>query len=129
MQNRLYFGTIEGLSVVDPSEIKEDLSFPPVFLTGFQLYNREMYPGKGSPLEQSITCTKKLELNYNQNFISFDYAVLRYGASQKNACYVRLEGLDKDWMLVDNAPRVSYSNLRPGNYKLVIKSSNSVGEW
>ena len=32
MQNRLYFGTIEGLSVVDPSEIKEDLSFPPVFL-------------------------------------------------------------------------------------------------
>lgn len=129
MQNRLYFGTIEGLSVVDPSEIKEDLSFPPVFLTGFQLYNREMYPGKGSPLKQSITCTKKLELNYNQNFISFDYAVLRYGASQKNACYVRLEGLDKDWMLVDNAPRVSYSNLRPGNYKLVIKSSNSVGEW
>lgn len=40
-------------------------------------------------------------------------------------CYIKLEGLDKDWILVDNTPRISYSNLRPGNYKLRIKSSNS----
>lgn len=128
-QNRLYFGTIEGLSVVDPSEIKDDLTFPPVFLTNFQLHNKDVRPGVNSPLKQSITYTKELTLDYNQNFISFDYAVLRYGASQKNMCYIKLEGLDKDWILVDNTPRISYSNLRPGNYKLRIKSSNSTGEW
>ena len=44
-QNRLYFGTIEGLSVVDPSEIKDDLTFPPVFLTNFQLHNKDVRPG------------------------------------------------------------------------------------
>ena len=83
-----------------------------------------------SPAEGGVAGnTKELTLDYNQNFISFDYAVLRYGASQKNMCYIKLEGLDKDWILVDNTPRISYSNLRPGNYKLRIKSSNSTGEW
>ena len=128
-QNRLYFGTIKGLSVIDPSELKDDLTFPPVFLTNFQLHNKDVYPGGDSPLKQSITYTRELTLDYNQNFINFDFAVLRYGASQKNICYVKLEGLDKDWVLVDNSSRVSYSNLHPGNYKLRIKSSNSVGEW
>lgn len=129
VQNRLYFGTIEGLVVVDPSEIKEDLTFPPVYLTGFQINNKEVAVGNDSPLTGSIMNIPELTLNYDQNFISFDYAVLRYGASQKNACYVRLEGLDKEWVLVDKDPRVSYSNLQPGAYRLVIKSSNSTGNW
>ena len=126
---RLYFGTIAGLTIVDPSGLREDLSFPPVFLTGFQLYNKEVVPDPGSPLRKSITCTEHLQLAYDQNFISFDYAVLRYGASQKNACYVKLEGLDKDWVLMADMPHISYSNLHPGKYRLLIKSSNSVGEW
>ena len=62
-QNRLYFGTIEGLSVVDPSEIKDDLTFPPVFLTNFQLHNKDVRPGVNSPLKQSITYTKELTLD------------------------------------------------------------------
>lgn len=128
-QNRLYFGTIEGLVVVDPSEIKEDLTFPPVYLTGFQINNKEVPVRNDSPLQSSILHTSELTLDYDQNFISFDYAVLRYGASQKNACYVRLEGLDKEWVLIDKNPRVSYSNLQPGTYRLVIKSSNSIGDW
>ncbi len=37
-QNRLYFGTFEGLSVVDLLTIKDVLTFPPVFLTNFQLH-------------------------------------------------------------------------------------------
>ena len=126
---RLYFGTISGLSVIDPSGIKDNLSFPPVFLTGFQLYNKEVFPGGNSPLKQSITRTQVLELDYNQNFIGFDYAVLRYGVSQRNMCYVKLEGVDKDWVLVSDMPHISYSNLHPGIYRLAIKSSNSVGEW
>lgn len=128
-QNRLYFGTIEGLIVVDPSEIKEDLTFSPVYLTGFQINNKEVVVGGNSPLQQSIMNTSDLTLNYDQNFISFDYAVLRYGVSQKNACYVQLEGLDKQWVLIDKNPRVSYSNLQPGLYRLVIKSSNGSGDW
>lgn len=126
---RLYFGTIAGLSIVDPSGLREELSFPPVFLTGFQLYNKEVLPGIGSPLRRSIFCTEELQLAYDQNFISFDYAVLRYGASQKNACYVKLEGLDKDWVLMADIPHISYSNLQPGKYRLLIKTSNSMGEW
>lgn len=126
---RLYFGTIAGLTIVDPSGLREDFSFPPVFLTGFQLYNKEVLPGAESPLQEAITCTKELQMSYDQNFISFDYAVLRYGASQKNACYVKLEGLDKDWVLIADMPHISYSNLQPGEYRLLIKSSNSVGEW
>lgn len=127
--NKLYFGTINGLIVVDPSEMKDDFSFPPIYLTDFQIYSKEVRVGEGYPLLQSITRTTDITLNYDQNMISFDFAVLRYGASPKNACYVQLEGLDKDWVWVDNDLRVSYSNLMPGNYTLRIKSSNSIGEW
>lgn len=46
-----------------------------MFLTNFQLHNKDVRPGVNSPLKQSITYTKELTLDYNQNFISFDYAV------------------------------------------------------
>lgn len=127
-KNRLYFGSVDGLAIVDPSEIKEDLTFPPIYLTSFQLYNKEVLPSSCSVLDESITHLKELKLEYNQNYISFDYAVLRYDASKNNICSYMLEGLDSDWILGDNS-KISYSNLNPGKYKLRLRSSNSAGEW
>ena len=41
-RGKLYFGTIGGLVVIDPLNIKDDLSFPTVYLTGFQINNKEV---------------------------------------------------------------------------------------
>lgn len=127
-RGKLYFGTIGGLVVIDPLNIKDDLSFPTVYLTGFQINNKEVIPRADSPLKHSIIHTNELELEYDQNFISFDFAVLKYAATTNDACCVRLEGLDKDWSYTD-VQRISYSDLRPGKYILQIKSKNSVGQW
>ena len=92
--------TLEPLEVwllLTPLNIKDDLSFPTVYLTGFQINNKEVIPRADSPLKHSIIHTNELELEYDQNFISFDFAVLKYAATTNDACCVRLEGLDKDW--------------------------------
>ena len=68
-RGKLYFGTIGGLVVIDPLNIKDDLSFPTVYLTGFQINNKEVIPRADSPLKHSIIHTNELELEYDQNFI------------------------------------------------------------
>lgn len=125
---KLYFGTINGLAVIDPLNVKEDLEFPKVYLTGFYINNVEVVPGPSSPLKRSIFRTNNLDLDYSQNFIGFDFSVLKYSASTNGVCCVRLEGLDKDWALVDSH-RISYSDLRPGKYVLQIRTKNSAGKW
>lgn len=128
-KGKLYFGTIAGLIVIDPAAIPEDTSFPPVLFTGLQIHNKEVKIGDNSPLKQSITYTKNIVLSHKQNSIGFDIAVLRYSASQKNSCWVKLDGLEDKWTYLGNDLRVSYSNLLPGKYTLRVKSSNSLGNW
>ena len=41
----------------------------------------------------------------------------------RNRIYYKLEGFDKDWMSAGYRKGITYTNLNPGKYKLIIKSS------
>lgn len=127
--NKIYFGSINGLIAFEPQTFKEDNSTPNVVLTGFQVFNQEVAVGPDSPLKQSITFTKEIELNYRQSSFSFDFVALSYGLSQANKYLYKLEGLDKNWIHLDRKARVAYSNITPGNYVFRIKALGNDGKW
>lgn len=126
---KLYFGSINGLIAFDPKTFKEDNSAANIVLTGFQIFNQEVTVGPESPLKQSITFTKKIELNHRQSSFSFDFAALNYGFSQTNKYAYKLEGLDKGWIHLDRKSRVSYSNITPGKYIFKVKTIGNNGKW
>ena len=126
----LFFGGNNGFNVVRPSQILQNDRKPPVVLTGFQLFNREVPIGvESSPLERHISQTERLKLSYKQSVMTFEFAALDYTASEQNEYAYKLEGFDDDWQHVGAQRTASYTNLAPGSYTFRVKASNNDGVW
>lgn len=122
----LYFGLVKGYISFDPDRISSKKLNATMALTNIQLYNEDIIPGvPGSPLTNSINNTEQITLEYDQDVISIDYAVLDYRASHKISYAYILKGYDKVWHNVNNQRKASYTNLPPGNYEFIVKSTST----
>jgi methyl-accepting chemotaxis protein/ligand-binding sensor domain-containing protein len=126
----LFFGGAQGFNMLEPESITENSHIPPVAITGFQLYNKPVAIGaKGSPLETSITETKKLVLHHDQGVFTLEFAALDFTAPDKNQYAYKLEGLDKEWNDVGTKRTASYTNLPAGSYVFRVRGTNNDGVW
>ena len=126
----LFFGGNNGFNVVHPDQIAQNDRKPPVVLTGFQLFNKEVPIGApGSPLSKHISQTEQLVLSYKQSVMTFEFAALDYTASEQNQYAYMLEGFDNQWRQVGSDRTASYTNLAPGTYTFRVKASNNDGAW
>ncbi|MDF2438758.1 MAG: putative periplasmic ligand-binding sensor domain protein [Bacteroidota bacterium] len=121
--DKIYFGGVNGFNIFKPASIRKNPNRPPVFITSIKLFNNEL------PGDTTISYRKKLDLDYTDNFLSFEFAALDYTASEKNQYACKMEGFDKDWIKLGNRRYVSYTNLDPGKYIFRIKASNNDGVW
>jgi signal transduction histidine kinase/ligand-binding sensor domain-containing protein len=127
---RMYFGSVKGMISFVPEQFQTNTIIPPVYITGIQVYNKEVsIDDKNSPLHQSISYTKKIILEHNQSSISIDFAALSYTSPERNEYAYKLERLDKDWTFLKTNRKVYFTELPPGNYTFKIKASNSSGVW
>ncbi len=117
------FGCHKGFVIFHPDSIKDNPHIPPIVLTSFKLFNREV------KLENDINFLDELVLNYDDYVFSFEYAALNYLASEKNQYAYWMEGFEKDWTYCGTRRYVSYTNLDPGNYIFHVKGSNNDGVW
>ena len=126
----LFFGGNNGFNLVRPAQIAHNDRKPPVVLTGFQLFNREVpIGGKGSPLAKHISQTDRLVLSHEQSVLTFEFAALDYTAPEQNEYAYMLEGFDSQWRSVGAQRSASYTNLAPGSYTFRVKASNNDGVW
>ena len=129
----MYFGGINGFNVFDPVKITQEKTFSPIVITSLQLFNKPLNIAKNSadpsPLKQSISYTKSITLDYNQTFISLEYAALDFVSKDKKEYAFKLVGFEKDWNYVGKRNTASYTNLPPGKYHFEIKYKNRAGVW
>lgn len=128
----LIFGGGNGFNLFNPANIKVSNTVPVVVLTDFQLFNESVKPGKEVTghviLSNSITETKSIELKYNENFFSIEFASLNYLNPDKVKHEFMMEGLDNNWVLADNSVRkATYTNLDPGEYTFKVRASSNDG--
>ena len=72
----------------------------------------------------------EIELSYEENFLSFEFAALDYHSPQKNLYAYKMEGIDPDWVYTDASRRfASYTQLDPGEYVFRVKGSNNDRIW
>lgn len=122
-QGELFFGGINGYNAFIPDNITENKYIPPVVLTSFKLFDKEV------ALDSSISIIKNVALSYNDNFFAFEFAALDYSNSEKNQYTYKLEGFDRDWINSGNRRYANYTNLDGGEYIFKVKGSNSDGLW
>ena len=102
---------------------------PNVVITDFQIFNKSVEIGDNSPLKESIRTTDEIVLSNNQNVFSFEFAALDYNSSQSIEYAYKMEGFDKDWIESGKRRFATYTNLDPGKYEFIVKSTNADGIW
>jgi ligand-binding sensor domain-containing protein/signal transduction histidine kinase len=127
---RMYFGSVKGLISFHPEQITRNSFIAPVYITGFQIYNKDLSIAKsGSPLQRSITVTDRIELSHKQSTFSIDFASLSYTAPEMSEYAYKMEGLDKDWTYLKTNRKAYFTELAPGSYMFHVKAANSSGVW
>jgi ligand-binding sensor domain-containing protein/signal transduction histidine kinase/DNA-binding response OmpR family regulator len=127
----LLFGGKTGFTIFNPDSIRQSKYIPPVVLTDFKIFNRSIPLSQvlripGDEAEDSLF----LELYYNQNMISFEFASLDFTAPDKNKYRYKMEGFDDEWRETGADRRfATYTNLSAGHYVFRVQGSNSDGIW
>ena len=125
----LIFG-IDGFNRIFPSKIKPDTFQPPLLITNFKLFNKDVsINGADSILHQHINITHSLALKHYQNVITLEYAALDMAHPAQVSYAYQLVGFDPDWQYVDNKREVTYTNLPSGHYTFKVQSTHNEGVW
>lgn len=129
----LYFGGVNGFNEFFPDSIKDRPSSPPLLITGFQIFNKDVSIAKDdqdhSPLKKAITETKEITLPYHNSVITFEFASLNYTSRDRKQYAYILEGFDKTWNYVGSKRTATYTNLDPGEYVFKVKGFDYEGQW
>lgn len=129
-KGRMYFGSVKGLISFNPDEFTQNRFMPPVYITGFQVNNKELdIKEKGSPLSQSVIQTDRITLPHTASTFSIDFAALSYTAPEGTEYMYKMEGLDKDWTYLKSNRRVYFTGLSAGAYRFIVKAANSSSQW
>ncbi len=117
----IFFGGVNGVNSFNPDQMYSNPVPPRVIIRSFMRFNQIE--------RQDLTGGEHLELSYQDNFISFEFAALDYSAPNKNQYAYMLEGFDKEWIYSGTRNYTSYTNLSGGDYVLWVKAANNDGIW
>lgn len=125
-----YFGGTNGLNVFRPERVIDDQSKPSVVFTRLTLFHDAVgINDRSGILTKSISKSKTITLQPNQNVFSIEFACLEYRFPKKNEYRYYLEGFDKDWNAIQENRTATYTNLPPGEYTLLVSAANGDGYW
>ncbi len=122
-RGEMFFGGLHGFNAFYPEEIEDNPYVPPVVLTSFRKFNREVTLAIDTALLQTVT------LRHHESVFSFGFAALSYTAQHKNQYAYRLAGFRDPWTQLGTRRDVTFTNLDPGAYTLEVRASNNDGVW
>lgn len=126
-KTQYFFGGSSGVTYFDESKLTKNKYSPQVIISDFKIQNASVgVDGKHQLLENTISYTKHLELEYNQGNFSLSYAIPNFINAGSNSYMYRLKGLETDWVMTSNNT-ATYTIQKPGSYTFEVKGINSDG--
>jgi len=116
-------GSDNGYYKFHPDSITDNTLIPKIAITSFKVKNEDY------KWDSIISVKNLLELDFDQNFITFEFTALDYTDSKKNQYAYMLEGFESDWNYVENRNFANYTGVPPGEYLFKVKGSNNDGYW
>lgn len=138
-RGEIAFGSMDGLTLIDPHAIYKNTHAAPVVMTGFSLFNEPAItakpshllhvPHQGFTLAEAPSYTQSITLDHTQSVFSFEFALLNYDLPELNQYAYLLEGFDRDWTYANQRRQATYTNLDPGTYRFRVKAATGEGQW
>lgn len=120
----MYFGTTNGLIYFNPASIRTSQMVHHVSFTQFMLTN-----GEEMTADLYRLGTSEIQLAHNQNFFTICFSVPELVSPERIHFQCQLQGLEEDWKELGHRREVSYTNVPPGSYKLLVRTTNADGTW
>jgi ligand-binding sensor domain-containing protein/signal transduction histidine kinase len=117
----LWFGTLQGLSklVVDTDKPTEP---PPILIKGLRVAGNEL------PISDlGVKEAGAFEFEANKNQLEAKFVSPAFRSGEVLRYQLMLEGADNDWGAPIDQRTVTYANLKPGNYRFLVRAINADG--
>jgi signal transduction histidine kinase/ligand-binding sensor domain-containing protein len=114
---RLWFPTLNGITVVDAAHLPVNEKPPPVILENVVVAS------------QPVSLQERLQLAPGARQIEFHYTGLNFSAPERLVFKYKLEGFDPDWTAAGGRRVAYYNQLPPGQYSFRVIAANSDGVW
>ena len=121
---RIAFGGPKGATLFTPLNLRKEKEDFKIYVSNFKVNG--IAPDT-TILNKNINFLDKVELNYNQNSLSFDFETPNLYGSKKETFSWQLKGYDDYPVISKNSRKAIYSKLPPGNYSLEAKVTNVNG--
>ncbi len=120
---KFYFGTISGLTSFYPDSLIENKFVPKIVVTDFKIFD------KSPKYFNCFSDGDQIQLTYNDNYFSFEFASLDFTEPENNQYSYMLQGFDKGWVYSGTRRYAAYTHLDAGYYLFSLRASNSNGIW
>ncbi len=121
-QDRMCFGNLHGLVIVDPSLTEPEA--PPVKLAATMFTS-----WKDSREIQHCGIPDVIELAHDNHYFAVDFAAIDFDRPGKIRYAWRLEGFDPSFLGGNSTHRAMYTDVPPGSYAFVVKATDAEGKW
>lgn len=117
----LMFGGNSGFLHFHPDSLPTDASSPNVVFSELYLDNALQSIGSNN-LPRSLETLDSLTFEYSHSIISIAFACLDLYNPQALTYSYQLRGMNDSWIPLGRDKRVTFSNLSPGTYTLIIRT-------
>jgi hypothetical protein len=114
-------GSEKGFLVFDPSKIAASKIPADVTITGFRVFGETLL------VDSLINSNDPVTLSYLRNSFHIELASLQFNASNRVKYFYQLEGIDENWMPVDETHTVHYNQLPSGKFLFKVRCANPDG--
>ena len=129
---KLWFGTVNGLFCLRKREISQFTEGVPSinYMSSVRIGGENIAWSESdwcSGVQGQYSLPTDLVLPYNKNNISFEFIGLNLVHPKKIKYTWKLEGFDTGWYVPTSKNYASYTNLEPGEYAFLLRSSDEHG--
>jgi signal transduction histidine kinase len=114
----LWFATRKGVAIVNPDDLLENRTPPPVIVEHFTVDDIE-WKDRGA----------EISIPSGHGRYAFEYAALSYVSPSRVRYRYMLEGFDKQWTQAGSRRNAYYTNLPPRHYRFRVQAANQGGIW
>ncbi|MBN8825706.1 MULTISPECIES: two-component regulator propeller domain-containing protein [unclassified Spirosoma] len=126
----LAFGNMQGLVVFNPERVRSKTTPPDVYLSDLKLFNRPVnLADSEAPTCLDMTDVTKLVFQPFQSVFTIDFTALSFLPHRNIRYAYQLVGFDDDWNYVGSQRSATYTNLREGTYRFLVKAAIGNSAW
>jgi len=115
MAGRIWVVNSPGMTIIDPRQLREARRSSPASLEALIVDGERVNPAAVQRLANGST-------------VQFEYAALSLSTTSKLRFRHLLDGVDADWVYDADGRRATYGNLRAGDYRFRVSTTEG-GEW